>query len=216
MGVFNRISDIVNSNISSMLDHAENPEKMVSQIARELDTTLMDARTHSARQVVELKRMRSQIDQLESESQTWDRRAEVAINKGREDLAKAALREKSRIDETVSQLEADACALDEAIERLKCDILALEEKRHYVRTRRKALVIRGQTARSRIKVRRELHHTSHEDALMRFERYERKVDQMEVLPASRDLAEEIRALEEEHKLDAELRLLKDRLRGTSA
>lgn len=212
MGVFNRISDIVNSNISSMLDRAENPEKMVNQIGRELDTTLMDARTQSTRQVVELKRMRSQIDRLASESRTWDRRAEVAINKGREDLAKAALREKSRIDETVSQLEADAYAMDEAIERLKRDILTLEEKRHYVRTHRKALVIRGQTARSRINVRRQLHHAACEDTLIRFERYEQTMDDT----GNHSLADEIRELEEEYKLDVELRRLKNRLQGPNA
>lgn len=216
MSIFNRMSDIINSNINAMLDHAEDPKKMVKQITREMEETLVDVRTQSASHIANRKQTQARISRLAVESRHWEKRAELAIDRSRDDLAKAALREKCCIDETVGQLESDLQAIDDQVEKLKADTTALEEKLDYVRARRQALVMRGQTAQSRLKVKRQLHNVSWENALARFEGYERKLDDMEGMVESfetgnRTLAEEIRALEQEARLDTELQSLKDRV-----
>lgn len=216
MSIFNRMSNIINSNINAMLDHAEDPEKMIKQITREMEETLVDVRTQSANHIASRKRIEVRVSHLDAESRHWDRRAELAIDKGRDDLAKAALREKRAIDETVNQLGADLDTIDELVDKLKADSKALEDKLEYARTRRKALLMRGQTAQSRLKVKRQLHNVSWENALARFEGYERKLDDMEGVvesfeTGSKTLAEEIRELEQDARLDSELQALKERM-----
>lgn len=216
MSIFNRMSDIINSNINAMLDHAEDPGKMVKQITREMEETLVDVRTQSASHVASRKRTQARISRLAAESRHWEQRAEFAIDRGRDDLAKAALREKCGIDETIGQLEVDLQSIDELVDKLKSDTSALEEKLDYARARRQALVMRGQTAQSRLKVKRQLHNVSWENALARFEGYERKLDDMEGMVESFDmgnktLAQEITELEQEARLDTELQALKDRV-----
>ncbi|MEX2489176.1 MAG: PspA/IM30 family protein [Pseudomonadales bacterium] len=216
MSIFNRMSDIINSNINAMLDHAEDPEKMLKQITREMEETLVDVRTQSTSHIASRRRIEARISRLDAESRHWDRRAELAVDRGRDDLAKAALREKCCIDETVGQLESDLQAIDDLVDKLKADTTALEEKVDYARARRKTLLMHGQTAQSRLKVKRQLHNVSWENALARFEGYERKLDDMEGMVESfeagnKTLAEEIRELEQEARLDTELQALKDRM-----
>lgn len=216
MSVFNRISDIINSNINTMLDHAEDPEKMIRQITREMEETLVEVRSHSARNIAEKKDLVHRIAKYTEEAASWEKRAELAVNKGREDLARAALKEKTALEEAVTHMEKDAETVEGLIGKLKQDTVQLKEKLDYARTRQKALIMRGQTAQSRIRVKRQLHHASWNDAMVRFEHYERKLDDMEGAIESYDLgnrtlADEIRDLEEEERLDAELQALKDRM-----
>ncbi|MBD3648912.1 MAG: PspA/IM30 family protein, partial [Pseudomonadales bacterium] len=107
MGVFNRISDIINSNINAMLDHAEDPEKMIRQITREMEETLVEVRSHSARNIAEKKDLVKRIRKYREEAASWEERAELAINKGRDDLARAALKERSSLEESVALLKQD-------------------------------------------------------------------------------------------------------------
>jgi len=216
MSVFSRMSDIINSNVNAILDQAEDPEKMVRMITQEMEETLVEVRSTSARYIADRKHINKRIGWVKGESVAWQQKAELAVSKGRDDLAKAALREKARHDETVIYLEADVKTIDEAIAKLKHDTEQLEEKLRMARARQKALILRGKTARSRIMVKRRLHDVSYDQALDRFESYERKLDEMEgeiesYEVANRSLADEIDDLENEERLDHELQALKNRM-----
>lgn len=219
MSVFNRLSDIINSNVNAILEQAEDPEKMVRMITQEMEETLVEVRSASARNIAERKHLVKKIDWLKQETSAWEKKAELAIEKGRDDLAKAALKERNRHEEAASNLEADVEAIDAAIGKLKHDTEQLEEKLRMARTRQKALIMRGKTAKQRIKVKRQIHDTSHEAAFERFEQYERRLDEMEGEIESydlttRSLAAEISDLEADEAVDAELAALKARMSGT--
>ncbi len=220
MSVFNRISDIVNANVNAILDQAEDPEKIVRMITQEMQETLVEVRSASARHIADKKHLHKQIRYYEKEIRQWEEKAELAISKGRDDLAKAALKEKGRYDTAITQVEADLIHIDAAIDKLKGDADALEEKLNQAKARQKALIVRGQTAKSRMKVKRQLHEVNVEDAFNRFESYERKLDEMEGEVEAFDLgsqtgthglAAEIQALEKDEYLDLELAALKERL-----
>jgi phage shock protein A len=220
MSVFNRLTDIINSNINAILDQAEDPEKMVRMITQEMEETLVEVRSASARYIADKKQVAKKIQRLRRESRGWEEKAELAVSKGRDDLAKAALKEKSRQDEAVMQLEADLEAIDGAIAKLKSDTTQLEEKLQTARARQKALILRGKTAKSRIKVKRQIHDASYDDAIDRFELYERRLDEMEGEIESYDLAnrtlsDEIEDLEKDEQLDEELEALKERMRNVA-
>lgn len=216
MSVFTRLSDIINANLNALLDEAEDPEKMVRMITHEMEETLVEVRSTSARYLADRKIVAGRIARLESEARNWDQKAEFAVTKGRDDLAKAALKEKARLDEAAALLESDLAHIDTAIGKLKQDTLQLEEKLRMARARQKALILRGKTAQSRIRVKRQLHSTAYSDALDRFESYERKLDEMEGAIESwelgnRNLADEIDELACDEHLDTQLAALKQRL-----
>ena len=221
MSVFNRFSDIINANINSILDQAEDPGKMIKLITLEMQETLVEIRASAARYIADKKQIQMQISFSRREINNWQEKAELAITKHRDDLAKAALREKARFEESVTLLEAEYAQVDDAIRKLAQDALALEEKFNVARTRQKALVLRGRTAKSRIKVKRQLHDVNFDVALSRFDAYERKLDDMEGTIESydiqnadlknRSLAQEINDLQNDEHLTRELNALKSRL-----
>jgi phage shock protein A len=173
MTVFNRISDIINANLNSILEQAEDPEKLVRLITQEMEETLVEVRSSSARHLADKKQITQSIRAYQQESRVWESKAELAINKGRDDLAKAALKEKTRFDDAISSVEGDLIHINISIEKLKEDAVLLETKLQNARARQKALIVRGQTAESRIKVKRQLNDLSFDDAFNRFESYER-------------------------------------------
>lgn len=219
MGVFNRFSDIINSNINSILDEAEDPRKMVRLITQETQETLVEVRSVSARYIADRKQLKAKIRSSKRESIGWQEKAELAIIKGRDDLAKLALKEKSHHEETVITMEADLVRVDDAVTKLKHDADQLEDKLKMALTRQKALIIRGQTAKSRIKVKRQLHEVNCDEALSRFEEYERKLHEVEGVAesydlGSRTLAQEIDDLQGDEHLNKELQALKSKIRKT--
>ena len=216
MSVFTRLSDIINSNLNAMLDEAEDPEKMVRMITHEMEETLVEVRSTSARYIADRKAVAARILRLRSEANGWDQKAELAVNKGRDDLARSALKEKARLDEAAVLLEADLEHIDAAIEKLKLDTSQLEDKLRMAHARQKALILRGKTAKSRVMVKRQLNTPHYEDAMGRFELYERKLDEMEGEIESwdlgnRTLSEEISELVQDEQVDADLEALKRRL-----
>jgi phage shock protein A len=220
MSVFNRFSDIINANINSILDQAEDPRKMVRLITQEMQATLVEVRAASVRYIADKKEITERFEFSERESASWQNKAELAVTKGRDDLAKAALQEKARHDHVVAALKVEVVQVQDAISKLKTDADHLEDKLRLTRTREKALILRGQTARSRLKVKRQLHDVNCEDALSRFESYERKLDEMEGAIESYDLSnrtlsQEISDLQGDEHLTKELQELKSRIRQTS-
>ena len=216
MGVFSRITDIVNSNINALLDKAEDPEKMVRLIIQEIEETLVEVRTASARAIADKKEIARRGDRLRDEAGDWERKAELAIAKGRDDLARAALVEKSKAEEVAEALAAELEVLEGTLAKLNEDIHALQQKIKDAKVRQKAIVVRGQTAKTRLGVRRHLHDHSIDDAMARFEAYERKMDDLEGQVESYDLGqrslkEQIDDLAVDESVDEELRKLKARV-----
>ena len=216
MSVFNRITDIVNANINAILEQAEDPEKLVKMITQEMEETLVEVRSSSARFLADKKHIVKKLKAMKREVHGWEAKAELAISRGREDLAKAALRERTRFDSAVTNLEGDLIHVDIAIDKLRGDAQQLETKLEAARVRQKALIIRGQTARSRMKVKRQIHNVSAADAFSRFESYERKLDELEGEIESydlgnRSLSEQIQDLESDQHLTSELEALKSRM-----
>ena len=220
MGIFSRFTDIVNANINVLLDKAEDPEKMVRLIIQEMEETLVEVRTRSARLIADKKDLGRRIERLQSEAAQWDRRAEMALGKEREDLARAALKEKTVTTEAATAIEVELVQVDINLEKLSGDIGQLQQKLVDAKTRQKALIIRSKTATSRIGVRRQLHDVDIEEAMSRFDRFERKIDILEGEVEAydlgqRNLAEEIADLESDEKVDEELARLKARMKQDS-
>jgi len=216
MSVFNRLSDIVNANLNSILEQAEDPEKIVRLITQEMQDTLVEVRSASARHLADRRQLTKQLQHVQAESCAWERKAELAIDKGRDDLAKAALREKSFVDDAATQIQGDFIHIEAAIEKLRIDTGSLEEKLRQAKARQKALIVRGETAKSRMKVQRQLNDNSFENAFERFDLYERRLDEMEGEVEAFDLGSltlsaEIENLQTDTSLDAELAQLKNRL-----
>jgi phage shock protein A len=217
MGIFSRFADIINSNINSLIDKAEDPEKLIRLIVQEMEDTLVEVRTTSARTIAEKKDLARRVEQLKSEAQEWERKAELAISKGREDLAKAALVERNKAAEIADELQLDLNRLEEELARLSNEVRQLQEKLDDARARQKTLIMRHKTTSSRLKVKQSLYDSSAEDAVSRFDRFERKLDELESevesydIGRNRNLADEINDLEKEEEIDQQLAELKSRV-----
>ncbi|MFT5014831.1 MAG: phage shock protein A [Patiriisocius sp.] len=220
MSIFSRFTDIINANINSILDKAEDPEKMVRLIIQEMEETLVEVRTQSAKLIADKKEIARKVEKTSKESDDWETKASVALSKGREDLARAALREKTNAQEESDALAMDLEQIESNLQKLSADIGQLQTKLTDAKTRQKALILRGKTAQSRMGVKRQLHEVDIDGAMSRFDTYERKLDDMEGEIESYDLGQqslsnEIADLESDEKVDAELAALKARLSGNS-
>jgi len=217
MGIFTRFSDIVNSNINAILDKAEDPEKIVRLMIQEMEDTLVEVRSAAARSIADKKDLNRKIEALDREQRDWSDKAELAMRKGREDLAKAALVEKSRVSGGVEVLKEDYLAVDEGLAKLNEDIARLENKLEDAKTRQKALLARHKTANSRLAARKKIHDYKIEDAMVRFEAYTRRIDDVEGrveaydLGLPKDLNHEFAGLEAEESVKKELDALKERV-----
>ncbi|TQV76525.1 phage shock protein PspA [Aliikangiella marina] len=221
MSVFKRFSDIVNSNVSAMLDKAEDPEKLVRMIIAEMESTLFDVRTQSAKTIAEKKEMERQLQNLKSEVDLWQGRAEKALDKNREDLAKQALQEKHRIEAAVEAQEKELKDLDGALLRLEQDVSKLQVKLNEAIARRDALVARHDTVKSTIHARRKIDDSAINEALSKFERFEKRMDELEAEVEAMDLgrnvslSQQIDSLGDDEALDAELEALKKKVKKSA-
>lgn len=224
MGIFSRMTDIINSNINSLLDQAEDPEKMIRLIIQEMEDTLVEVRSSSARVLADRKQATRRLERVSEEADSWEQKAKLAISKGREDLARAALQEKRAIEEEVQAVQSELQATDEHIEQLNDEVSQLQQKLDDARAKQKAMLMRSKTVESRIKVKRQVHRQALDDAFTRFESFERRMDNMESelesmdmgreVPA--DLAAEIDSLAEDERINDELERLKAELAESSA
>jgi phage shock protein A len=222
MGIFTRFSDIVNSNINSILDKAEDPEKIVRLMIQEMEDTLVEVRSAAARSIADKKDLNRRLSALERDQREWDGKAELALRKGREDLAKAALIEKSRATSAIEMIRADYEAIDEGLGKLNEDISRLEAKLQDAKARQKSLLARHKTAHSRLAVRKKIHNYQIDDAMIRFEQYTRRIDDLEGrveaydLGLPKDLKHEFAGLEAEEEVARDLDELKRRVSGAEA
>jgi len=220
MSVFSRITDIVNSNINALLDKAEDPEKMVRMILQEMEGTLVEVRTTSARAIADKKELDRRRQRLQEEAEDWQRKAELAVAKQRDDLARAALVEKAKAEEMATAMSDELAALDGTLAKLGEDIHALQQKIKDAKARQNAIVVRGKAAKTRLGVRRQLHDHSIDDAMTRFEQYERKMDDLEGQVESYDLGQrhlkdQIDELAVDESVDKALKALKRSVKGAA-
>lgn len=217
MGIFSRLSDIVNSNLTSLLDRAEDPAKMIRLMIQEMEDTLVEVRSDAARLIAEKKEAVRQLDRLATAHDEWAERAKLALERDREDLAKAALVEKAKVGETGKVIEADLAALDDRLADLDADVNKLQNKLREAKAKQQTLLARTKTAKSRLNVRMTLHDGRADAALARFDSLEKKVDSIEGqveaydLGGEKSLAQEIAELEAEAEIEDELSKLKESL-----
>lgn len=218
MGIFSRFTDIVNSNINAILDKAEDPEKMVRLIIQEMEDTLVEVRSASAKTIANKKEISAQINKMQSEGRDWQSKAELAINKDREDLARAALQEKKKCDEYAVTLNAELAAVDEQISKLQSEVTQLQDKLADAKARQKTIIMRQKTVSSRLDIKRTLNDGKVDAAMGRFEQYERKIDDLESQVDAYDLgkktlADEFADLAADDEIDDALAALKKKVKN---
>ncbi|MBM3504224.1 MAG: phage shock protein PspA [Alphaproteobacteria bacterium] len=221
MGVFSRLSDIVNSNLSAMLDRAEDPEKMVRLAIQEMEDTLVEVRSQAARIIAERKGLVRENERLERGAAEWQRKAEFAVGKGRDDLARAALHEKTKLTEAVAALAEERAALDAALERGDEDVAKLEGKLAEAKAKQKTIRSRQESAGTRLRVKLQLHSSKVDEAMARLDRIEQRIDRTEGLSDAFDLgqrktlSQELAELEADSAITAELEALKAKVGKTA-
>jgi phage shock protein A len=203
MGIFSRFTDIVNSNINSILDKAEDPEKLVRLMIQEMEDTLVEVRSTAARAIADRKEIARSLANLEAEARDWQAKAELALDKNRDDLAKAALAEKARATAAAASLRAQHEALGESLDKLNDDIVRLEEKLVDAKTRQQAILSRQRTATKRLETRKRLYNARIDDALIRFDQFERRIDSIEAHVEAYDLGQKCTLKDEFSQLEAE-------------
>jgi len=214
MGIFSRMSDIVNANLNAMLDKAEDPEKMVRLIIQEMEDTLVEVRSTSVRTIARKKELQRGIAHLQGEVAEWQRKAELALTKNREDLSRAALVAKARAADNAADLDKELKHVEQEIAKLDEDTSKLKAKLVDAKQRQKAIILRAASAGSRLKVKQQIHEGRMENAMLKFEQYEAKIDGLEAqleaydLGQTRSLKEQFAELEQGEKIDAELEQLK--------
>ncbi|MEZ5492458.1 MAG: phage shock protein PspA [Gammaproteobacteria bacterium] len=216
MSIFSRMTDIINSNISALLDKAENPEKLIRMVIQEMEETLVEVRSGTAKVIAEKKTHTRRMEQLRRQARDWEEKAELALSKNRDDLAKAALLEKSSVNATIEIMEQDIARLDETLDKLSSEIEQLQAKLNDARARQKTLMMRTKATRSRLDVNLQLNNYTIDNAMDKFEYYERKIDLMEGQMESanveqKSLQSEFEELAREEKIDRELQELKNKL-----
>jgi len=222
MSIFSRLSDIINSNLNSILDRAEDPEKMIRLIIQEMEETLVEVRSSSARVIADKKDVQRRLGRLRNDADDWEAKARLALEKNREDLARAALAEKQTIQDDVAAVEQEFTALDDHLDHLGNEIGQLQLKLNDAKAKQKVLLMRQKTVSTRMRTRGQLNREQLQDAFDKFEHYERKMDSMESQLEADDLGRddkqglknEIASLAQDEVISAELARLKADLKTT--
>lgn len=219
MGIFSRLSDIINSNINVVLERAEDPEKIIRLMIQEMEDTLVEVRSTAAKTIAEKKERQRQVEWLEQEQIDWERKAELALKKDREDLAKAALLEKAKVGDQIEVRRKELEIIENQMNKLNDDIGKLQAKLTDAKNRQRTLVMRSNHARTQMRAKGQIHSDRIDDVLHRFESAERRIEEQESrveaieLGRSRGLREEIDELENTERVSEELEQLKARVRG---
>ncbi|MFT4927753.1 MAG: phage shock protein A [Phenylobacterium sp.] len=217
MGVFTRFTDIVNANLNTALDRAEDPEKVVRLIIQEMEETLVEVRANTAGYLADKKSLERKAANMTTLSTQWGEKAALALSKDREDLARAALVEKHGLDQDLEQLTIDIAKLDEILQSLQKDSGRLQEKMAEAKARQKAMQVRNDSAVTRLKVRQQTHSVDIDRAIERFSGYERKIDELEAqveaydLTSGKLLSQQFKEMETNDKVEAALSQMKKKV-----
>lgn len=217
MGVFSRLSDIINANLNSLLDKAEDPEKIVRLMIQEMEDTLVEVRSAAAKVIAERKERERQLGVLEQEQRDWEHKAELALRKDREDLAKAALSHRAALADQSKTVAGDLGVLAENLAKLNDDIAKLQAKLQDAKARQRTIVLRAQNAQTSLKARTHIHSAKIDDMLNRFDYAERRIDAVEAqaeslgLGRAKSLNQAFADLESEERIKSDLEALKARI-----
>ena len=218
MGIFSRTRDIIAANVTDLLDKAEDPAKMIRMIILEMEETLVEVRASAARTIADQKEMHRHTVKLDRLQADWADKAQLALSKDREDLARAALIEKKKAGDMAEQLKTEIAVLDDALHASEADIAKLQNKLREARTRQNAIQTRMETANNRTKLREMYAGSKTADAFSRFDVLERRADLAEGRAEAAGMGQQGKSLEDEiaelrssEKIDAELAALKARL-----
>jgi phage shock protein A len=222
MGIFSRTRDIIAANFTDLLDKAEDPAKMIRLIILEMEETLVEVRASAARTIADQKEMRRHISKLTQLEESWTEKAELALSKDREDLAKAALVERQKATDMAAELTGQIKVLDDALRASEEDIAKLQKKLSEARNRQSSISTRLESANNRFRIREVYSAGRTQDAFSRFDVMERQVDLAEGRAEALGLGGQPKTLEEEmaelkasEKVDAELEALKARMKKGS-
>ena len=216
MGIFSRTRDIIAANVTELLDKSEDPAKMIRMIILEMEETLVEVRASAARTIADQKELRRHIVKLDNLQMDWTDKAQLALSKDREDLAKSALLEKRKATDMADQLKAEVDVLNDALKASEIDIAKLQKKLADARSRQNALMTRLESAENQVKLRTMYNGDKVREAFSRFDILERRVDEAQGYAdalaigseAPRTLGDEIAALESFDVVDAELEAMK--------
>ena len=214
MGIFTRLRDIVNSNLNAMLDKAEDPEKLIRLMIQEMEDTLVEIRASCAAAMANEKKVQRTREAVIANAQQWEQRAQLAVNRGREDLAREALMEKRRYKERAEKLANESSQLSVLIEQYQDDILQLESKLTAAREKQRTLVQRHIHAHNKKRSEMDIRRMETSDTILRFEQFENRIERMEAeadlvnYGRNQTLEEEITCLESDEELEKELQDLK--------
>ena len=214
MGIFTRFRDIISSNINAMLDKAEDPEKLIKLMIREMEDTLVEIKTACAGVMASGKKIQRQLDSHRSQSRNWSEKAELAVNKGRDDLAREALIEKRKFTQRTESLEQDLAEHDQLIEQYHADIRQLEDKLKNARDKQRLLVQRHVHARRKIQAQKDIRRIDSSDSLIKFDELENRIERMEAeadlinYGSKTSLEDELERLSVDEEIEDELQALK--------
>ena len=214
MGIFSRTRDIFAANMTELLDRAEDPARMIRMIILEMEETLVEVRSTAARSIADSKEMKRALGRLEELQSNWTEKAELALSKDREDLAKAALIERQKAADMADGLRAELVVIDDTLKGYEADIAKLQGKLREARSRQNAIASRIESAVTRARTSELLHGTRTDDAFSRFELLERRADFAEGradalgMTGPKSLEEEIYDLRATEQVDAELEAMK--------
>jgi len=216
MGIFSRFADIVNSNINSLLDSAEDPKKMIRLIIQEMEETLVEVRSSCARMLADKKELQRRIQRSEADAQNWEAKAKLAISKERDDLARAAIAEKTAIEEELIIVQNEMEQIEEHLDGLNDEVAQLQVKLDDAKAQKNALELRAQASEERYKIKRQTRRQNLNDAFDKFELYQRRVDELEGKVEAydigrKDLASEIDQLAKDDDINRELERLKSQV-----
>jgi len=217
MGIFTRFKDIVSSNINAMLDKAENPEKLIKQMIQEMEDTLVELKASCAGVMANKAGVSRALNRASNQADGWEARAKLAVNKGRDDLAREALVEKRRYLAEIERLTSENDQLDDVVAQYKRDMQELESKLQIARDKHKALIHRHAQAQRRHQTQTTIRKVTNTDAFARFEALEGRIDRMEAeadlvnVKPKTNLEDEIASLSVDDELEEELAALKKNL-----
>ena len=212
--IFTRTRDIIAANVTELLDRSEDPARMIRMIIVEMEETLVEVRATAARSIADMKEMRRAIDRLDSIQDNWTDKAQLALEKGREDLARSALGEKQKAAEMAEGLREEVAQIEAVLRGYEADIARLQAKLAEARSRQASIANRLESAVSRARASEMLHGSRTEEAFSRFEMLERRADFAEGyadalgMTGPKSLDEEIAELRAADQVDAELDALK--------
>ncbi len=222
MGIFSRFRDIINSNINSMLDKAEDPEKLIRLMIQEMEDTLVEIKASTAAAIASKKKLERVVDEVRGRADSWDSRAKLAVDKGRDDLAREALLEKRRYEEKALSLEEEQADAEALIAQYQEDILKLEEKLAVVREKQRTLVQRHTRAQVKKRAEKGIRKAATTDAFVRFEQFANRVERLEAeaelinFGAKSTLDQEFAGLEDDDDIERELEQLKQASAGKAS